>query len=855
MRFKDTFLLLALVSIIATSPAAVPVPSQGGPRGPKTDHMLIHIHVSEQLENAAIEMGIVEINDWPLSKAWIDAWTLEPEKYTMRDYAEIGIFEIDINNQRWPTGVPGKIPMEGPVEDTDMWRAWQFRRALAHLMDKTYVETEVMKGYANLIETPVPLPALAGYTNYTDLEAKGYIYDYDPAEAAAILDAAGFEDTDDDGVRNDPRTGANLEPLIFYIRWDNSPGRREAGERLALDIGAIGVPVDARVVERTVCFKEVMVEHDYHLYTGYWSLDADADYIYALYHSDFYWHPGFCYNYGGFCSEEFDYWAEKIVGIQIEEEPLPWLEVKMAQEVIMKYVGVIPMWASKGVKVYETGWDGVVNYEGYGIDNRWSFFNMYKPGEDTINYGFRSNLEGIHVISGIIIEPGTVVNPKVSGLIFDSMIGRNPYNLAEDYGWLATYWLGSIPQYGNPYCLFTLRDDATFHDGTPMLPEDVKFSLEFVRDCGPGVQEVKVSRCAGNYPFVMDIALVDTNAEDPTLGDWDVKVYFNVNSSWAPHWAGYMPIINKDLWIVGNDVYGWGYRWPYGETLLTTDLAEGDTTIYVKSTNYFEIGDIVEIGVRTDRLETNKIQSVLDDTIQLDIPLVNPHPEWEVVKYSQSALGSTKLTEDAEADATVIQVGDMKNFAPGDPIVIDEGGLDEETNKVKRTYRQGGIEYIELEYPIVSTHWEDEEVKETAQSTYWTPEKVMEYHPWEHDANDNGVIDLTEDGTGPWIFVDADPLLDEYILLDANRDFYKTQTEISDYLAEAFHAVGDVNYDRAISVLDFGLIIRALATTPATGGTPGDWDAWNPAADLNKDDIVDISDFYVFSIRYGKVAG
>jgi hypothetical protein len=66
--------------------------------------------------------------------------------------------------------------------------------------------------------------------------------------------------------------------------------------------------------------------------------------------------------------------------------------------------------------------------------------------------------------------------------------------------------------------------------------------------------------------------------------------------------------------------------------------------------------------------------------------------------------------------------------------------------------------------------------------------------------------------------------------------------------------LGDVNNDGTINITDLDLIARAVLTTPSSGGTPGDWWAWNPACDLSNDGIVDGLDLAIAAINYGRTA-
>ncbi|MHA1710503.1 MAG: ABC transporter substrate-binding protein [Candidatus Freyarchaeota archaeon] len=611
MAVRKVLLSLVLALMITLTIALIPtVASPEEKRGPRTDNLLIHIFYDPTTENWALDKGEIDINDWPLSKEWVDRWVGRPEEITMRSFAEIGMMEIDINNQRWPTGCPEHMEYD-PATDTEKsyydptceWceKARMFRIAIAHLLPRERIISEVLKGYGYRMDTPVPVPALAGFTDYAGLEAEGLIYDYDPAKAVEILDAAGFVDTDGDGIRNDPKTGANLEPLIFYIRMDD-PNRRAAGEMLRDELRKVGIPVEDHVTERTVCYKKVMVEYDYHLYTGGWSLSRDIDFVHDLWHSSGYWAPtGWSLNYPGFCNKEFDELARKIkYGVTIEEAKEAAIE---AQKVFAKMCPIIPMWCSAGVKAYRTGWKGVVNMEGFGIDitggaNPFTFILMEQPGKDTIHYGFKSDLEMIHPVCSEWLWDWNVIP-----MVYESLLQADPYDLSRDLPWLAKSWeVGTWevePGKLGSKVTFHLRDDVVWHDGTPFTSADVKFTIDFTKACGPGV--------AWNYPMVMDVNRTETP------DDYTVEVYFNVVSCWALHWSGGLPILPKHIWEKITDAEGrtwtdpdWDpmcvreyHPWEVGELIGTgpwkfVSWTKGESVLLTANREWYMTADEVE---------------------------------------------------------------------------------------------------------------------------------------------------------------------------------------------------------------------------------------------------------------------
>jgi ABC-type transport system substrate-binding protein len=175
---------------------------------------------------------------------------------------------------------------------------------------------------------------------------------------------------------------------------------------------------------------------------------------------------------------------------------------------------------------------------------------------DTIVYGFKSDISALSVITSEWLWDWNVL-----GTIYDTMISRNPYNLPDEVGALATSWSANDAYPGWPQgtvAEFTIRADATFHDGSPVKPADIAYSILLVKAAGAGN--------AWNYPVVMDVNKVQ-------IAGNVVRVFFNVHSAWALHWSGFMPIINKDLW---NQAVGPGTAANYNGFIA--DDTNGDFT-------------------------------------------------------------------------------------------------------------------------------------------------------------------------------------------------------------------------------------------------------------------------------------
>jgi len=727
-------MLLASLTFVATVPTV-----SAQEYGPQMDKLHITNYLVDWKEFAALEANEIDITDWYLTKTYVDRFAVNPE-IVMAEYSEVGSYEYDLNNQKWPTGngEPAEYDPETDTykhwfDPTNEWdvRSWGFRLALAYLTDRDYVRTEILKGFGVIMPTWLTAPQL-GWVDMNNLTASSFtypggdltigtaddvvipslVYGHDVDMAKALLDSAGFTmitTGPDAGWRQDPKkpAGEGLDPLLFWMRLDH-PHRRDAGLKLAADMEEIGIPVDAKVVEKTVCFKAVMIEYNYHIYTGGYSFGVDPwEVTFNTFHSSQYWAPiGWSGGYQGFCNVEFDVQGDKIKnGVTYEEIEEA---VHKGTYVMNKYVCSIPLWSTSGAYGYRAGWDGVVNHEGYCITwgtggvYFWSLFNMRPTpggpydGVDTIRLGIKSAPEALSVVSSEWVWDWIILD-----IIYERLLVRNPYNLAEDRGLLAESWTTETWDTDKIAVTYTLKPDVKWHDGTTLTPEDVKWGLEFIRDCGPGV--------AWNYAQVSDVDHVDTKAEDPTLGDLDVKVYFTTGSYWAAHLAGFLEFPSRKIWMAADETIGWGYN---------------------PDTHEFE-----------DRL------------------------------------------------------------------------------------------------------------------------KVREYRPWEQDiynaatggAGSDGIVDLAQDGTGPWKFVGVTGIW-ETIDLEADRQHHLSQTEVESYLSDAFWSVGDTNRDRVVNIADMQVIARSLGTDDTwPHGT--DWNQYNPDADLNRDGDVDATDLGMAGRSYGKSGG
>jgi peptide/nickel transport system substrate-binding protein len=166
------------------------------------------------------------------------------------------------------------------------------RRALLYGTDRPAIISAVFRDTSPLAYGPLAA-ATFGYEPAVQGAAP-----YDPARGAALLDEAGWVDSDGDGVRD--RDGEPLALDLVLMGWGNMP---EVGELLAAQWATLGVGVNSQVVSYPEAL-EVAGEGRHHLIPFNLS-GSDPDILRKFFHSQ----AGF--NWAKVNDAEMDGWLEE----------------------------------------------------------------------------------------------------------------------------------------------------------------------------------------------------------------------------------------------------------------------------------------------------------------------------------------------------------------------------------------------------------------------------------------------------------------------------------------------------------------------------------------------------------------
>jgi len=591
MRIMIVFAALGILTLaLFTTPANTWIYQNSTPEdkkyekfGPRADRLLIKLYPNETAEWDALARGEIDMTDWPLSKpyfdlftsGWINPATGQPYNETINTVsygAEFGLYILDLNNNNNEfLGNPPNPAYPNPVYPNPC-SVKEFRQAIAHLVDRNQLDTIIGKGFYVPLYTLV-LPSMGAYC-HPEIRLGGALenltYPYSRGAAEALLDANGFPINASTGWRFWDRNHNSIEDhgeyleLRFFIRYD-CRDRFSFGRYVTDELNAVKVRVKSIYNIVSPPLFDPMGKKDFHLFIGGWSLGIDPDHL-ILWNWDYYWHPGRCYNYAGCNSVLFNEYSYGVMDAETLDKAKTnaWL----AQEVFAGEVLSVPLWSGAGSKpmnrIYTGGntwlpvspddgenmlrgrcWEGVTNRQGYGIDEFHTFLDMHPAGIErgdgenmTIRWGFKTT----EIKSFNPIYADRPWDWDVLGLIYESLLTRNPFNSAEIIPWLAESF--EVSTYNNPYygelhskIKFTIRADATWHDGTPITTADVYFT--FVE-----LPRILKARVPSPIWWNWDEPTVDLKILDP----YNFEALFFVKSVFLAVSMSSVVILPKHIW-------------------------------------------------------------------------------------------------------------------------------------------------------------------------------------------------------------------------------------------------------------------------------------------------------------------
>jgi len=250
------------------------------------------------------------------------------------------------------------------------------RKAIEMAIDKNAIVQKVYAGAATPGDTIVR-PASA----YWHLEIPpDKQFPYDPQAANDMLDQAGYLDTNNDGIREDPRTGQPLE--IHMPASTDTTGAQEAGELIVGYLRQIGIKVDL-LPATDAKMNDYWGSGNFDAYIWYWSGDPDPNYQLFVFTSDQ------CGSWSDGCWKDSHY--DKLYQEQhtMMDQTQRQAIVKQAQQYEYDQVPGVVLAYPNWLEAYRTdrfaGWVGQPGPGGYVLPtyNYDTWLSLHPTGENT----------------------------------------------------------------------------------------------------------------------------------------------------------------------------------------------------------------------------------------------------------------------------------------------------------------------------------------------------------------------------------------------------------------------------------------------------------------------------------------
>jgi len=540
MKERGIFAIAILILLMASTYLPTTVKAAG-----RSD-IDVTFYASPDAAWTALVGGQADMMQWSLTKVQMEAAEADPNLVLER-YDENGFYEFDLNNNYTILSYPG---VRSPTNELKV------RQAITRLVDKDYIVANILEYFGVKIDTMIPKPQKENWAN-TSVIDDNCLYPYNPEEAATLLSAAGFADTDANGWLNYPADwpgapGADttVYPLVVCVRSDHGH-RLSAGQYLitqlestlaATSIGA-GFKTTGTTWQqpRSVLSPKVMGNMDYHVYTGGWSVGRYPTYLFFLYHSMF------CYSYG----------SNYVTGMDINNEPnYPLLDeyaaaiwytpdIPTAMQRAKKFGGLfaelcinIPLWSYSDYWCHRKTLAGVVNELGYGTENAYTFINAYRVEGGPIRFAVTNGPSRLNILySQWFFEYGFMDR------FLTSAMSVQPYDLAVDQPWVVQDWeTGTWDDEGVTKTVVTyyIRKDVGIV--APVTGEFVRYwSAEDFDFTIWYNYAFDASWQWGSFMDVRYTKIVDVNGD----GWNELKVYFDDQSYFFPSAPTY-PLMVKD---------------------------------------------------------------------------------------------------------------------------------------------------------------------------------------------------------------------------------------------------------------------------------------------------------------------
>lgn len=415
--------------------------------GPRIDKLCMLIIRNSDAQILAAERGEIDIISEIVRPSDIERLS-RSSKFQMSLARGYHAFFLLLNNQKSP------------------WNDKYVRQAAAEAIDRNNIVRTIYSGYCEPINSWLP-----PVSPWSLPESGKTIFNRE--KACAKLKSRGYS-WNIKGILVTP-AGKALAPIKILTPLANvAPTTAEMAEQIADSLRAVGFPVESEPMDFSSLIAK-LDRKDYSTAVLAWSMGRNPDSLYSFYHSAMSVEGG--YNVTATKDKRLDaallrlrFAKDKHVAKSASDE---------VQKLLADLVPSVPIYSRFSVAAVSRSWKNILATDKITVDNVWTLM-MAEPKDG------RSR-----PLNMVLAEEPRNMNPfvassaytwQVLGLIYDSMIGMNPFTL-EDMPGLAESWHVKTVGRGkeaHTELIFQITPNLRWNDGTLLTAADVKATIDFL---------------------------------------------------------------------------------------------------------------------------------------------------------------------------------------------------------------------------------------------------------------------------------------------------------------------------------------------------------------------------------------
>jgi peptide/nickel transport system substrate-binding protein len=238
---------------------------------PKVDEVVFQYYTNPDSMTAELKQGTLQV-----------AWDVPPAQFeTLGDSPHLKALGAEVN---WLSDLGFNCDTSKTSLGHPAVRDPAFRQALNWAIDRNAVVKTAYFGRATP-GTTIIRPDFYSNPDWHWEPQADQAYTYDPEKAMAALDAAGYTDTDGDGVRDHRGTPITLR---LFVRTQSESDQR-AGKLLVGFLEAVGLKVRLQVIDEGALIDKVWntnkagdLAPDFDMFIWYWSPDPDPNFMLSV---------------------------------------------------------------------------------------------------------------------------------------------------------------------------------------------------------------------------------------------------------------------------------------------------------------------------------------------------------------------------------------------------------------------------------------------------------------------------------------------------------------------------------------------------------------------------------------------